>query len=234
MRQKELVLGGVTPLSTIDFPDRLAAVFYTQGCPLRCRYCHNPELWPAQAAPATLAWSAVMAWLHRRRGLLDAVVFSGGEPTAQGALGAALAQVRDLGFETALHTAGAYPKRLTEILPLLDWVGLDIKAPFDRYPELTGVPGSGEKAEQALAAVLASGVDYELRTTVHHQLLAPQDLMAVAHNLRSYGVRHWVLQEFRTQGCTDAALACTPSRLDPALVARLRALVPDITVRAAA
>ncbi|MHB8249897.1 MAG: anaerobic ribonucleoside-triphosphate reductase activating protein [Acidithiobacillus sp.] len=233
MRQKELVLGGLTPLSTIDFPGRLGAVFYTQGCPLRCRYCHNPELWPAQA-PTTLAWPAVMAWLHRRRGLLDAVVFSGGEPTAQGALSAALVQVRDLGFETALHTAGVYPKRLAEILPLLDWVGLDIKAPFDRYADLTGTPGSGAKAERALAAVLAGGVEYELRTTVHHHLLTPEDLMAMAHNLRSYGVRHWVLQEFRTQGCTDAELANTPSRLDPALVARLRALVPDITIRAAA
>ncbi len=227
------MLGGMTPLSTIDFPGRLAAVFYTQGCPLRCGYCHNPELWESRG-PAAIPWDEALAWLHRRRGLLDGVVFSGGEPTAQEALGAALVQVRDLGFATALHTAGVYPKRLTEILPLLDWVGLDIKAPFDCYADLTGVPGSGAKARQSLAAVLTCGVEYELRTTVHHRLLAPEDLMAMAQHLRSYGVRHWVLQEFRTQGCADAELANSPLRLDPALVAHLRELVPDITVRAAA
>jgi pyruvate formate lyase activating enzyme len=231
--RSDLVLGGMTPLSTIDFPGRLAAVFYARGCPLRCGYCHNPELWESRG-PAAIPWGEALAWLHRRRGLLDGVVFSGGEPTAQEALGAALAQVRDLGFATALHTAGVYPKRLTEILPLLDWVGLDIKAPFDRYADLTGVPRSGAKAERALAAVLAGTVEYELRTTVHHRLLAPEDLMAMARDLRSRGVRHWVLQEFRTQGCTDAELANTPSRLDPALVAQLRELVPDITVRSAA
>lgn len=227
------MLGGMTPLSTIDFPGRLAAVFYTRGCPLRCGYCHNPELWEGRG-PALIPWDEALAWLHRRRGLLDGVVFSGGEPTAQEALGAALAQVRDLGFATALHTAGVYPKRLAEILPLLDWVGLDIKAPFDRYADLTVVPGSGAKAERALAAVLAGGVEYELRTTVHRRLLAPEDLMAMARHLRSHGVRHWVLQEFRTQGCTAAELANSPSRLDPALVAQLRELVPDITVRTAA
>ncbi len=227
------MLGGMTPLSTIDFPGRLAAVFYTQGCPLRCGYCHNPELWESRG-PVAIPWDEALAWLHRRRGLLDGVVFSGGEPTAQEALGAALAQVRDLGFTTALHTAGVYPKRLAEILPLLDWVGLDIKAPFDRYADLTGIPGSGAKARQSLAAVLAGGVEYELRTTVHRRLLAPEDLMAMAQHLRSHGVRHWVLQEFRTQGCTDAELANSPSRLDPALVTQLRELVPDITVRTAA
>ncbi len=238
VKRNDLVLGGMTPLSTLDFPGRLSAVLYAQGCPLRCRYCHNPELWPMRAttqqtsAPRT--WTEAVAWLHRRRGLLDGVVFSGGEATAQPALADAMMQVRALGFQIALHTAGIYPKRLEQILPMLDWIGLDIKAPFDRYADVTGVPGSGDKARSSLAAVLSSGVEYELRTTVHSHLLTADDLLHIAKTLQSYGVRRWALQEFRTQGCGDAELSKLPSALDPALVSRLREWVPDIAVRVAA
>ena len=108
---KPLRLGGLTPLTTIDFPGRLAAVLYCQGCSWRCTYCHNTELLDA-ATPPALPWPDALAFLHRRRGLLDGVVFSGGEPTLQAALADALAAVRALGMQTALHTAGMYPQRL--------------------------------------------------------------------------------------------------------------------------
>jgi len=78
-------VGGMTPLTSIDFPGRLAAVLYLQGCPWRCGYCHNPELLPARGQGG-VAWAQAEAFLHRRVGLLDAVVFSGGEPTSQAAL----------------------------------------------------------------------------------------------------------------------------------------------------
>jgi len=207
-------------------------VFYTQGCPLRCAYCHNPELWESRG-PAAISWAEALAWLHRRRGLLDGVVFSGGEPTTQEALGAALAQVRDLGFATALHTAGVYPERTGGNFASAGLGGSGHQGPFDRYADLTGVPQRGQ-GRAGSRRVLTCGVEYELRTTVHHRLLTPEDLMAMAQHLRSHGVRHWVLQEFRSQGCTDAELANSPSRLDPAQVAQLRELVPDITVRTAA
>ena len=124
-----LRVGGITPLTSIDFPGRLAAVLYGQGCPWRCGYCHNPELLDA-TTPAAVPWPEVLAFLKSRQGLLDGVVFSGGEPTLQAALPAALAEVRALGFQTALHTGGMYPERLHALLPLLDWVGLDIKGPL--------------------------------------------------------------------------------------------------------
>lgn len=125
---KPLRLGGLTPLTTIDFPGRLAAVLYCQGCPWRCTYCHNTELLDA-ATPPALPWPDALAFLHRRRGLLDGVVFSGGEPTLQTALADALAAVRALGMQTALHTAGMYPQRLAALLPQLDWVGWTSRPP---------------------------------------------------------------------------------------------------------
>ena len=151
-----LRLGGMTPLTTIDFPGRLAAVLYCQGCPWRCGYCHNPELLDATAARA-LPWAQALAFLESRRGLLDGVVFSGGEPTLQAGLGAALNAVRSLGLQTALHTGGMYPERLAALLPQLDWVGLDIKAPPQRYNAITATPGSGARAWESCSRDAPAG-----------------------------------------------------------------------------
>jgi len=226
-----LTLGGLAPFSTVDFPGRLAAVLFTQGCPLRCRYCHNPHL-RRHTAPPARDWPTTLAWLKRRVGLLDAVVFSGGEPTVQPALPDALAEVRDLGFATGLHTAGTHPRRLAQVLKSLDWVGLDVKAPFDRYTAVTGSPRSGTQARRALDTVLASGISHELRTTVHAALLSATDLLAIAEDLHARWVRRWVLQVFRPSGCVDAALLAQPAPgwLD-SLLPSLRSLVPDIVVR---
>ena len=111
---KPLRLGGLTPLTTIDFPGRLAAVLYCQGCPWRCTYCHNTELLDA-ATPPALPWPDALAFLHRRRGLLDGVVFSGGEPTLQAALADALAAY---GVKDTLNINGKNVSR-AEALKLL-------------------------------------------------------------------------------------------------------------------
>ena len=200
-----LRIGGITPLTTIDFPGRLAAVLYGQGCPWRCGYCHNPELLDA-TTPATVPWPEVLAFLQSRQGLLDGVVFSGGEPTLQAALPAALAQVRALGFQTALHTGGMYPERLQALLPLLDWVGLDIKGPLHAYDAINRTPGSGAKAFASLRHLLASGVPHECRTTWHAGLFSVDDLFALADTLADAGVAHWTLQECRAPGASAWAL----------------------------
>lgn len=200
-----LRIGGITPLTTIDFPSRLAAVLYCQGCPWRCGYCHNPELLCA-TTPATVPWPEVLAFLQSRQGLLDGVVFSGGEPTLQAALPAALAEVRALGFQTALHTGGMYPERLQALLPLLDWVGLDIKGPLHAYDAITRTPGSGAKAFASLRHLLVSGVAYECRTTWHAGLFSVDDLFALADTLADAGVAHWALQECRAPGAATWAL----------------------------
>lgn len=213
---ERLRIGGITPLTSIDFPGRLATVLFCQGCPWRCSYCHNPELLDA-TAPGTLAWSQVLAFLQNRRGLLDGVVFSGGEPTLQAALPAALVQVRALGLETALHTGGMYPQRLAALLRHLDWIGLDIKGPLHRHDAITGAPGSGLRSREALAHLLDSGVAYECRTTWHPGLFDADELLALADELAARGVTHWALQECRTAGAAPFALASVQTQ---ALAAR--------------
>lgn len=228
-----LRVGGVVPFSTTDWPGRLAAVVFTQGCAWRCGYCHNPHLIPAQG-PDERDWRSVLDWLDTRKGLLEAVVFSGGEPTGQPGLVEALQAVRARGFRTGLHTGGIYPRKLPALLPLLDWVGLDVKAPSSGYQRVTGVPGSGLGVFVALALLQQSGVAHEVRTTVHFDLTPPDDLAKLAQELAVVGVKRWVLQPFRPQGCGNEALnAAAPqgARLDEALLARLRAHVPDVEVR---
>ncbi len=191
-----LCIGGVTPFTSIDFPGALAAVVFVQGCPWRCRYCHNPHL-QARGGPAGSDWPTFAAWLCRRAGLIDAVVFSGGEPTLDPALPAAAAAVRALGFRVGLHTAGIYPQRLAALLPVLDWVGLDVKAALanDRaYDDLTGRPGSVRGPRAALDLLLTGAVDFECRTTAHPALLDDTALLALAGSLAEAGVSRYAVQ----------------------------------------
>lgn len=198
--------------STLDYPGKFAAVIFCQGCPWRCRYCHNPHLIPARRGEQDITWDEVIDFLRRRQGLLEAVVFSGGEPTAQAALPDAIREVRALGFKIGLHTGGAYPRRLSAVLPLVDWVGFDVKAPFDEYARITGIAGSGAPARQSLDRLLASGIDVEIRTTVHSALLSDAEVLAMTHDLAARGVKRHVIQAFRSEGCTDAGLNQHPAR----------------------
>lgn len=193
---RELRVGGLTPFTTIDFPGRLSAVVFVQGCPLRCSYCHNPHLQP-RASSSAMRWDQLLEWLQRRAGLIDGVVFSGGEPTVDPMLEDAMRQVRALGFAIGLHSAGTHPRRLQQVLPLVDWIGLDIKGPLDdvnTYERITGIRGSAAHAEACLRAVLDAGVDYEVRTTAHPSWLDDEALLQLAGNLAHHGVRHFALQ----------------------------------------
>ena len=192
-----LRVSGLTRMTSIDFPGKLAAVVFCQGCPWRCGYCHNPDLLDA-TAPAAMQWGEVLAFLRQRQGLLDAVVFSGGEPLLQPGLLAALQEVHSLGFATGLHTGGMYPERLAAALPHLDWVGLDIKALEGDYARITATPGSGAKAFAGLATLLASDVAFECRTTWHPGLFPFTDLLALGQQLQTLGVRDWAVQQCRT------------------------------------
>lgn len=233
----ELIVGGLTSLSTVDWPGELAAVVFCQGCAWSCPYCHNaalrpldPAKGPSPSAPsepnkpdAPPSWPEVSAWLETRRGLLDAVVFSGGEPLLQPGLPRAMATVRGLGFKTGLHTSGMNPAAMARALPLCDWVGLDIKAPRAAYDRITGRPGGAEAAWQSLELLRQSGAAFELRTTWHPALLTEDELLALAGELSGVAAVAWKLQAFQPDGCEDARLAAGGrAHVPQALAAALR------------
>ena len=137
---------------------------------------------------------------------------------AHRALPAALAEVRDAGLGTGLHTAGVSASRLSNLLPLLDWVGLDVKTHWPQYPGLTGVAGSGAAAKAALTLVLNAGIAYEVRTTAHPQWLPDQSLLHLQQELAAEGVKHFAVQLYQSTGaaladCPPAVAADYPSSL---------------------
>ena len=195
-----LLIGGITPFSTVDWPGKLACVAFLAGCPWRCPYCQNHQLQSRSAA--TLTDADLFSFLEARRGLLDGVVFSGGEPLVQEGVVEAARHAREMGFSVGLHTCGAFPDRLREVLPLLDWVGIDIKAPWDDYDRITLARGTGALVQESLDAVLAAGVDMEARTTWHPSLLSTDDIATIGGELAARGVRTWAIQAYRHEGTT--------------------------------
>jgi len=232
MAERALKVGGYTKFTSTDYPGQLAAVVFVQGCPWRCGYCHNPHLQARDSAPV-IAWKEMLAFFASRVGLLDAVVFSGGEPTLDPALEDAMQSVKSLGFKIGLHTAGIYPERLKEVLPLVDWVGLDIKTSFEAYDQLTTVPGSGTAAQAAANIVLQSGVPYEFRTTVHPTLTTRQHIAALTQQIAGMGCQSYALQDFRAVGCRNKDLidSRVGSTLDNAFVDQVRSRFRTFTLR---
>lgn len=202
MSAADLAIAGFVPFSALDWPGKLSAVAFLQGCPWNCGYCQNPDLLDMKA-PGDIPWGDIVTTLKQRRGLLDGVVFSGGEPTRQRALVDAVLDLQGLGFGAALHTSGAYPDRLEALLPHVAWVGLDIKAPQPRYAEVTRRADSGEKAWASLDLVIASGVDYEVRVTVDPTIMTLEDVEEIIAEVARRGGRPPVLQETRAEGARE-------------------------------
>lgn len=198
---EQIRLASITPFSSREFPGRLAAVLFLQGCSWRCGYCHNSAMQARDRQPGSPSWEDALAWLSDRRGLIEGVVFSGGEPTLQADLATAIGEVHGMGFEVGLHTSGAYPDWLAACLPRLAWVGLDYKMPAARLAELTGA-AAGHRVSESIRRVLASGVDYEIRTTVDAAYHDRATLALMATELAGHGVPRsaWVLQTMRDDG----------------------------------
>jgi len=224
-----ILLSGFEPSSTVNWPGRVAATIYLRGCPWRCAYCHNPHLQKRGCAPS-LSWQRVTAQLEAQRAQLQGVVFSGGEPTAESTLPEAIASVRAMGLPVGLQTSGAYPERLAAVLPLLDWVGLDLKTDYAGYDQLTGAPGSAARVTQSARAIVASGVAHEFRLTWHHEVLSEEAALLAAHFARHLGAQRFVLQLFRQEGVENTELA-PDSMPSPALVEQIRALFADFELR---
>jgi len=187
----------VEPTSLIDYPGRVAAVLFTAGCNFRCPFCHNAELVLPEKVCALrlLNLDEVLAFLAERRGFLDGLVVTGGEPTIQEDLASLLTEVKRLGLLVKLDTNGSRPLVFEDLLEreLVDYVALDVKAPFERYPEFAGVEVDLEDIRRSIALVRERAPDYEFRTTVAPGLTS-DDLQTMAMLLP--GAKRWFLQPF--------------------------------------
>ncbi|GAA5037362.1 anaerobic ribonucleoside-triphosphate reductase activating protein [Microbacterium fluvii] len=236
---ESLRIAGLSRLSSVDWPGRLAATIFLQGCPWDCFYCHNPSLIDPRTDGA-IAWEQVEQFARSRVGLLDAVVFSGGEPTMQPGLGDAVSRVRDLGFAVGLHTGGAYPAALGRLLPQLDWVGLDIKTTDAAYDRVTGRPGGAANAWRSLELVLGNQalrehtdrpLAFEVRTTVHPAAIDDHGLGELGCRLADAGVRSWAVQRFRATGARSPLPRVGQTAAEPQLDRIPRTRFASFTIR---
>lgn len=218
-----LLLGGLVRLTLSDYPGRVACAAFTAGCNFRCPWCHNPHLVPSSTGGTTA--ETVLAHLDRRRGQVDGLVVTGGEPTLQPGLPDFLDEVRRRGVRVKLDTNGSRPEVVAELVGsgLVAYVALDVKGPWERYDEMTGVRDAAASVRRTLDLLRASGIPFETRTTVVPGLLDEGDLAAMAPDLR--GVPTWFLQPFvpgRTldEGLSGRSLRAAPLDL-PALAAAL-------------
>ncbi len=196
----DLRVAAITPFTSIDFPGKLSAVVFLRGCPWRCVYCHNGWMRTRSRQEGDPTWDDVQRLLEKRKGLLDGVVYSGGEPCMDPALNAAVRLTKDMGYAVGLHTGGAYPRRLKECLPFVDWVGLDVKAdPQDEavYDAIVGIKGACRAFLESFEAIRETGVAFETRTTAHPDYLSEENILRLAHWLAERGVESYALQIFR-------------------------------------
>jgi pyruvate formate lyase activating enzyme len=191
-------IGGIEKFSIVDFPNKMAAVVFMQGCPWRCPFCHNVQLQDVNGE-TNIVWQKFIDFLGTRKGVLDAVVFSGGEPLVQKGLIDAIKEVKALGYEIGLHTGGYRPEFFREVVELVDWVGFDIKAPLEenRYKVVTGGIADVEKVKESLNILIESGKSFECRTTCDPRFLSIDDLYEIADTLKGLGVKEYYLQKYR-------------------------------------
>jgi len=181
-----VIIGGLEKFSLCDFPGQTAAVVFTRGCNFRCGYCHNRDLISSRRSPATdLDEDAVMRFLEKRRGILSGVVICGGEPTLQADLIPFLELLRRMGFRNKLDTNGSRPEQLRAALEgnLLDFVAMDIKAPWAKYDHICGTAILVDDVRRSMNLILESGIPYEFRTTWSASLFPESELRRIRDQL---------------------------------------------------
>lgn len=190
-------IGGLQKVSLIDYPGKICATVFTQGCNFACPYCHNPELVDPSLYNDCLAEEKIFDYLEKRRGRLEAVTITGGEPTIQRDIFKFAGKIKGMGYLVKIDTNGSQPEVLEQLLrkKLVDYVAMDVKAPLNKYAASTRTPGSGKMIRQSTEMVMSSGIDYEFRTTVVKSLLNKADLLAIGRLIKEaslYALQRYV------------------------------------------
>jgi pyruvate formate lyase activating enzyme len=228
-------LKGWVRTSLIDYPDHIASVLFTGGCNFRCPVCHNADLVLRPAELPTLPEEEVRGFLARREGMVDGVVLTGGEPTLQPDLAPFVRRLKNADLDVKLDTNGYLPDVLKMLLGegLLDYVALDIKAPPEKYPPLTGLTDLDiTRVERSITLLKESDVPYEFRTTVAPGLLDEDDVASIAQWLA--GADQYVLQQFQPVNTLDPALEQAspyPAEMLQTMAERACEWVSQVTVR---
>ncbi len=205
-----MLLSAVQPFTQIDYPDHTAAIAFLPGCNFRCGYCHNPEFVSPELIEkirdSFVPQEAFFSFLDSRRGLLDGVVISGGEPTLMPDLPEFIAEIRARGFKVKLDTNGYMPERIQKLIErgLVDYIAMDLKADATTYNEITGVKVDMNRIIASLGLIRTSGIEYEFRTTLVREIHTTAVITEMERMV--HGVKRWYWQEFRPHHVLNRAL----------------------------
>ncbi|WP_414469548.1 anaerobic ribonucleoside-triphosphate reductase activating protein [Methanobacterium sp. ACI-7] len=202
------MLIGEMIISSLEYPEKMSLVIFTGGCDLRCPYCHNPEIIDG-GKPVELAY--IINEIENSMEFIDSVVITGGEPLKQCEdVEKILRYSKERELKTKLDTNGCYPERLKKIIKLVDYVALDVKAPFEKYNEIIGC-SIGDKVKKSMELCIKQGVYLECRTTYVPYLMEIEDILEIAKNVTA---DIYTLQQFRDKKVLDEKLYGThsPSR----------------------
>jgi pyruvate formate lyase activating enzyme len=189
-----MLFGGLLKFSLIDYPGKVAAVVFTQGCNFRCPFCHNPELVLPDLFNPSIAVEEVLSFMEKRKGQLQGLVVTGGEPTLHAGLADFLAKVRAMGFLVKLDTNGSRPDVLRALFNagLVNYVAMDVKSSPEHYARAAGVEVAIADIRASIEAIKVSGVEHEFRTTALKSIVALEDmesLMRLVGPGEPYGIR---------------------------------------------
>jgi pyruvate formate lyase activating enzyme len=201
-----MIIGGLQKFSLIDYPGKICAIIFTRGCNFRCRYCHNPELVIPERYAPEIPLSQIYNFLERRRGKLDAVSITGGEPTQHLDLIELIKNVKKMGYLVKLDSNGSRPEILEKIISkkMVGYIAMDIKAPLEDYLKIIGWQMPVEKIKKSIDLIMNSGIDYEFRTTIVRSLTSKDDLREIARTIN--GAENYFLQKFTPAKLNDPNL----------------------------
>lgn len=204
----DLEIKGFIPTTMLDWRGKLASTIFLAQCNFHCPFCHNPELVNEYQKLPTIPINHVISHLLNRRGWLDGIVISGGEPTIQPGLPAFLKKIKEIGYPVKLDTNGTRPEVLAALINqrLVAAVAMDIKTTFDKYPLTVKKPVKIDKIKESIDLLMNSAIEYEFRTTVVPGYADPEDILQIAQQIK--GARAYVLQQFnpKTVLAPEAAL----------------------------
>lgn len=188
-------IGGLLKTSLIDYPGKISAVVFMQGCNFRCIYCHNTDLVYPEKFGSTIPEEDVLEFLKKRKGLLEGVVITGGEPLIQPGIDIFTGKVASLGFPVKIDTNGSFPGTLEKLIKsrIIDYIAMDIKAPPENYKDITGTAVDFNKIVKSVNIIKNSGVDYEFRTTYVNSICTPHAAAEIEKIIR--GAKRYYIQK---------------------------------------
>lgn len=203
-------------MSLTDYPGQISAIIFTKGCNFRCPYCYNVSLNAIEAGEESdISETEVLEFLEKRKGKLDAVVITGGEPTLHSSLEGFIAKIKEKGYLVKLDTNGTNPEAIKRIWEkgLIDYIAIDLKGPENKYPQVTGVSVDMDKYKQAIDYVVKSHIPHEFRSTMVPALLNKDDVPLMGEMIRN--ADRWYLQKFVSNiDMIDNTFKDTPSFTD--------------------